>query len=105
MAYSKRLTKPNTYPDLFNSSICLKTIVVLILSKLLSMVFPKILSRLKMNKPDSDLKATGHPGAYSLASWQHILCFRYDIILSLCCWKRRHYSFIHLSHSLVPNIQ
>jgi len=80
MTFSEQLTKPNTYPDLFNNSIYFKKdFCGLDTSQIIVNGVPQTPFALKLEQiysenlnilgSDSDLKATGHPGAYSLAAW------------------------------------
>ena len=84
--FSEQLTKPNTYPDLFNNSIYFKKdFCGLDTSQIIINGVPQTPFPLKIEQiysenlnilgSDSDLKATGHPGAYSLASWQKYYAF------------------------------
>ena len=79
--FSQQLTTPNTTPDLFNNSIYFKKdFCGLDTSQIIINGVPQTPFPLKIEQiysenlnilgSDSDLKATGHPGAYSLASWQ-----------------------------------
>lgn len=78
--FSQQLTTPNTTPDLFNNSIYFKKDFCgldtsqVIINGVPQTPFPLKLEQIyseNMNilGSDSDLKATGHPGAYSLAAW------------------------------------
>jgi hypothetical protein len=80
LSFNEQMTKPNTYPDLFNNSIYFKKDFCgldtsqIIINGVPQTPFPLKLEQIyseNMNilGSDSDLKATGHPGAYSLASW------------------------------------
>jgi hypothetical protein len=80
LTYGEQLTKVNTYPDLFNNSIYFKKDFCgldtsqIIINSVPQTPFPLKLEQiysenLNILGSDSDLKATGHPGAYSLASW------------------------------------
>jgi len=81
LTFNEQLTKPNTYPDLFNNSIFFKKdFCGLDTSQIIVNGVPQTPFPLKIEQiysenlnilgSDSDLKATGHAGAYSLASWQ-----------------------------------
>jgi len=81
MTFNEQMTKPNTYPDLFNNSIYFKKdFCGLDTSQIIVNGVPQTPFPLKIEQiysenlnilgTDADLKATGHPGAYSLASWQ-----------------------------------
>jgi len=102
MTFNEQLSKVNTYPDLFNNSIYFKKdfcgldTAQLIVNGVPQTPFPlkveQIYSEnLNILGSDSDLKATGHPGAYSLAAWQkyyayhltsfsHRVAYKEDII-------------------------
>ena len=78
--FSQQLTTPNSTPDLFNNSIYFKKDFCgldtsqVIINGVPQTPFPLKLEQIyseNMNilGSDSDLKATGHPGAYSLAAW------------------------------------
>jgi len=80
MTFNEQLTKVNTYPDLFNNSIYFKKDFCgldtsqIIINGVPQTPFPLKLEQiysenLNILGSDSDLKATGHPGAYSLAAW------------------------------------
>lgn len=80
MTFSEQMTKPNTYPDLFNNSIYFKKdFCGLDTSQVIVNGVPQTPYPLKLEQiysenlnilgQDSDLKATGHPGSYSLAAW------------------------------------
>jgi hypothetical protein len=80
LSFNEQMTKPNTYPDLFNNSIYFKKDFCgldtsqIIINGVPQTPFPLKLEQIyseNMNilGSDSDLKATGHPGAYSLAAW------------------------------------
>ena len=86
MTFSEQLTKPNTYPDLFNNSIYFKKdFCGLDTSQVIVNGVPQTPFPLKLEQiysenlnilgTDSDLKATGHPGAYSLAAWTKYYAF------------------------------
>jgi hypothetical protein len=86
LTFGEQLTKVNTYPDLFNNSIYfkkdfnnLKTSQIIV-NGVPQTPFPLELEQiysenLNILGSDSDLKATGHPGAYSLASWSKFYAY------------------------------
>ncbi len=80
MTFNEQLTKVNTYANLFNNSIYFKKdFCGLDTSQIIVNGVPQTPFPLKLEQiysenlnilgADSDLKATGHPGAYSLAAW------------------------------------
>lgn len=86
LTHSEQLTKPNTYPDLFNNSIYFKKdFCGLDTSQVIVNGVPQTPFPLKLEQiysenlnilgTDQDLKATGHPGAYSLAAWTKYYAF------------------------------
>jgi len=85
-SFSEQLTLPNTYTDLFNNSIYFKKDFVglktsqIIINGVPQTPFPLAIEQiysenLNILGSDSDLKATGHPGAYSLAAWQKFYAY------------------------------
>ena len=86
MTFNEQLTKVNLYKDLFNNSIYFKKDFCgldtsqIIINGVPQTPFPLKLEQiysenLNILGSDSDLKATGHPGAYSLASWTKFYAF------------------------------
>lgn len=86
LTLNEQLTKPNTYPDVFNNSIYFKKdFCGLDTSQVIVNGVPQTPFPLKLEQiysenlnilgSDSDLKATGHPGAYSLAAWTKYYAF------------------------------
>jgi hypothetical protein len=86
MTFNEQLTKVNTSPSLFNNSIYFKKDFAGIkTSQIIVNGFPQTPFPLAVEQiysenlnilgSDSDLKATGHPGAYSLAAWQKYYAF------------------------------
>jgi hypothetical protein len=86
LSFNELYTKPNSYPCLFNNSIYFKKdFAGLDTSQIIVNGVPQTPFPLKVEQiysenlnilgSDSDLKATGHPGAYSLAAWQKYYAF------------------------------